>query len=191
MVEIDRRKVLRAGLALTIPLGGLPFLVGCQQSTDVADPKGGSNETTSKKTDSKQTESDEQTNKSTSTKKDKNEGKAMQVQYLEIVTSEVEALCKQYADVHGITFSDPIAGFGNARTAELHDGGMLGIRAPMRDGEAPVVRPYMLVDDLAKAVAAAKEAGAEVAIEKMEIPGGYGNIAIVIQGGIDCGLWQK
>ena len=63
---------------------------------------------------------------------------------------------------------------------------MLGIRAPLRDTEGPVVRPYVLVEEIDAAVAAAAEAGAEIA---MELPG-YGQFAIVIQGGIESGLWQ-
>lgn len=113
----------------------------------------------------------------------------MTVQYLEIVTPEVDALCEQYAAIYDITFSEPVAGFGGARTADLVGGGLLGIRAPMRATEAPVVRPYLLVDDIRAAVAAAQEAGAEVAMPPMPIPG-RGTFAIVIHGGIDCGFWE-
>ena len=55
----------------------------------------------------------------------------MQVYYLEIVTSEVDATCAVYGQVHGITFSNGVAGLGNARTASLSNGGMIGVRAPM------------------------------------------------------------
>ncbi|MEM9744417.1 MAG: hydroxylase [Pseudomonadota bacterium] len=113
----------------------------------------------------------------------------MQVQYLEIVTPAVDALCAQYAAAHSVTFSSPDAALGGARTARLGDGALLGIRAPLREDEAPVVRPYMLVDDLEAAVAAAQEAGATLALPPMELAG-HGRCAIVIQGGIDCGFWQ-
>lgn len=113
----------------------------------------------------------------------------MQIQYLEIVTPESESLCKQYSAIHGITFSEPDVNLGNARTAKLEGGGLIGIRGPMREDEPPTIRPYTLVEDLEKAVAAAAEAGAKVALPKMELPG-HGTIAIVIQGGIECGLWQ-
>ena len=118
------------------------------------------------------------------------EEKTMQLQYLEIVTPDVDALCKQYSTVHGITFSEPDANFGNARTAKLNGGGLIGIRGPLRESETPVIRPYVLVENLEEAVAAAADAGAEIAIPRMEIPGGHGTIAVVIQGGIECGLWQ-
>ena len=78
---------------------------------------------------------------------------------------------------------------GNARTADLEDGGRIGVRAPMRDTEAPVVRPYLLVDDIEAAVKAAETAGAIVAMPPMEIPGG-GTFSIYILGGIEHGLWQ-
>ena len=47
----------------------------------------------------------------------------------------------------------------------------------------------MLVDDIQAAIDAAAEAGAEVAMPPMEIPG-HGSFAIFIQGGIESGLWQ-
>lgn len=68
-------------------------------------------------------------------------------------------------------------------------GGRIGGRAPLRDTEAPVVRPYVLVDDIAAAVKAAEAAGATVALPPMEIPG-QGTFAIYILGGIEHGLWQ-
>ena len=113
----------------------------------------------------------------------------MQIHYLEIVTEEVDAVCATHAKLHGVSFSDPVAGLGNARTAALPDGGMLGVRAPMHEAEEPVVRPYLLVDDIEAAAAAAVEAGAEIVHPPMEIPG-YGTFAIFSQGGVLHGLWQ-
>lgn len=113
----------------------------------------------------------------------------MQIQYLEIVTPDVDALCTQYSKVHGVTFGDPDPSLGGARTAKLLGGGMIGVRGPLRETETPVVRPYLLVDDIAASAAAATEAGAELALAPMELPG-HGTCAIVIQGGIECGLWQ-
>jgi predicted enzyme related to lactoylglutathione lyase len=115
---------------------------------------------------------------------------AMQIYYLEIVTKEVDAVCAVYAAANGLQFGDPDAGLGNARTAALPDGGMVGVRVPMRESEEPVVRPYWLVDDIESAVAAAADAGAEVAHPPMEIPG-HGTFAIYIEGGVQHGLWQR
>ena len=114
----------------------------------------------------------------------------MQIHYLEIVTNEVDALCATYAVAYGVQFSKPDAGLGNARTAALPGGGLMGARAPMRDTEAPVVRPYWLVPDIEAALAALVATGGEVAHPPMEIPG-HGTFAIYLQGGIDHGLWQR
>ena len=113
----------------------------------------------------------------------------MQIHYLEIVTKEVDAVCAAYTAANGVQFGEPVAGLGNARTAALLGGGMVGVRAPMHESEEPVVRPYWLVDDIKAAVAAAVEVGGEIAHPPMEIPG-HGTFAIYIQGGIHHGLWQ-
>jgi predicted enzyme related to lactoylglutathione lyase len=113
----------------------------------------------------------------------------MKIQYLEIVTQEVDAVCAAYAAAHTVQFGEPEAGLGNARTATLAGGGLVGVRAPLRETEEPVVRPYWLVDDIEAAVAAAVQAGGEVAVPPMEIPG-HGTFAIYLQGGNDHGLWQ-
>lgn len=117
-------------------------------------------------------------------------GRGMKVYYLEIVTKEVNAVCAAYAAANGAQFGKPDAGLGNARTAEMPDGGMVGVRAPMRADEEPIVRPYWLVDDIKAALDAAVKAGGEVAHPPLEIPG-HGTFAIYIKGGINHGLWQR
>jgi predicted enzyme related to lactoylglutathione lyase len=114
----------------------------------------------------------------------------MQIHYLEIVTSEVDAVCIAYAAINLVQFGKPDATLGNARTAALPGGGLVGVRAPMHETEQPVVRPYWLVDDIEASVAAAMEVGGELAHPPMEIPG-HGTFAIYIQGGIHHGLWQR
>lgn len=113
----------------------------------------------------------------------------MKIHYLEIVAKDVDAVCTTYAELHGVTFGDADAGLGGARTAPLPGGGMVGVRAPMHETEEPVVRPYLLVDNIEAAVAAAVKSGGVVAHPPMEIPG-HGTFAIFIQGGIHHGLWQ-
>lgn len=113
----------------------------------------------------------------------------MKIHYLEIVTPEVDALCAQYSALHDLTFSEPDPSLGGARTAKRSGGGLIGIRGPMHEKETPVVRPYVLVDDIKASVDSAAQAGAEIALPPMEIPG-RGTCAIVIQGGIESGLWQ-
>ncbi len=114
----------------------------------------------------------------------------MQVYYLEIVTRDVDAVCGAYTAAGGVTFGKPDIGLGGARTAPMPGGGMVGVRAPMRETEAPVVRPYWLVKDIKVAVAAAQKAGGQVAMSPTEIPG-HGTFAIYVQGGVDHGLWEK
>lgn len=113
----------------------------------------------------------------------------MHIQYLEIVTPDVEASCQLYSAMHGVTFSSPDQDLGNARTARLANGGLLGVRAPMHGGERPVVRPYMLVPDIEATVAAGAKSGAMVAVPPMKL-GKHGTCAILIQNGIESGLWQ-
>lgn len=114
----------------------------------------------------------------------------MQIYYLEIVTREVDAVCAAYEAANRVRFSAPDIGLGNARTAEMPGGALVGVRAPLRETEAPVVRPYWLVDDIEAAVAAVVKAGGEIAHPPMEIAG-HGTFAIYLQGGIDHGLWQR
>lgn len=113
----------------------------------------------------------------------------MKIHYLEIVSPDVDAVCAAYAAAHAVQFGNPEPALGNARTAALPDGGLLGVRAPMHETEAPVVRPYWLVDDIDAAVAAAVATGCEIAHPPMDIPG-RGRFAIYIRGGIHHGLWQ-
>jgi predicted enzyme related to lactoylglutathione lyase len=114
---------------------------------------------------------------------------AMKIQYLEIVTTDIDAACALYSQMHGAVFGEADQNLGGARTARLASGGMLGIRAPLRPTEKPVVRPYILVEDIKASVAAAAKSGAEIAMEPTEIAG-HGQFAIVMHGGIESGLWQ-
>src|SRR5688572_9321031 len=114
----------------------------------------------------------------------------MQIYYLEIVTRDVDTVCAVYAAANRLKFGEADAALGNARTAALSGGGLVGVRAPLRESEEPVVRPYWLVDDIESAVAAAAKAGAKVVLPPMKIPG-HGTCAIYIEGEVEHGLWQK
>lgn len=114
----------------------------------------------------------------------------MDIKYLEIVTPDADAVCATLAAVNQVTFSEPVPVLGNARTADLSDGGRVGVRAPMHDQEEPTTRTYWLVDDIDAALATAVENGAEVAVPVMEIPG-QGTFAIYFQGGTQHGLWKR
>ena len=113
----------------------------------------------------------------------------MKVHYLEIVSHNVDAVCKAYEAAHSVSFSEPDEFLGGARTCTLLDGSIVGIRGPLRDTEEPVVRPYWLVDDIEHAVSKIESEGGEIAVPPMEIPG-KGKFAIYILGSNDHGLWQ-
>lgn len=114
----------------------------------------------------------------------------MRIEYLEIVTPDVDGMCAVYEAAMGVKFGEPDAALGSARTADLPGGGLVGVRAPLRETEEPVVRPYWLVDDIESAVAAAADAGAEIALPPTGIPG-HGRCAIYFAGGVQHGLWQR
>lgn len=114
----------------------------------------------------------------------------MQIEYLEIVTKDVEAVCAAYEAAHGVTFAAPEPGLGGARTTAMPEGALLGVRGPLHESEEPVVRPYWLVENIEAALAAAVKTGSVVAHPPLEIPG-HGTFAITIQGGLHHGLWQK
>src|SRR4051794_35733464 len=120
MLRTSRRDILRVGVA-AIALPGVTVLVpGCAPGEG-----DGFAENQSKGRD-----------------KNSDQSSAMKIQYLEIVTSDVAGACALYSRMHGVTFGDVVEKLGGARTAKLADGGMLGIRGPLRDTEKPVVRPY-------------------------------------------------
>ena len=114
----------------------------------------------------------------------------MEVHYLEYVTTDAEGLIRGFESIHGVAFSDPVPELGNARTATLSGGWKIGVRAPMHEAEEPTVRPYLAVDDLESAVAAAVAGGGELAMPPTEAPG-VGRFAIYFQGKTQHGLWQR
>jgi len=181
-MQLDRRTLLRAGLAfaalptaVALNPGGVPVQDGTSGNKDLS--RDGKASVDNKKPGLSSTPSTTETEN------------LMQIKYLEIVTKDVDVVCATYAQLYGVTFGAGDAVLGGARTAALPDGGMLGVRAPMRETEEPVVRPYLLVNDIESAVAAAAKSGAQIAHPPMELPG-HGTFAIFIQGGIQHGLWQ-
>ena len=113
----------------------------------------------------------------------------MKIQYLEIVTPDVDAVCEKYSLIHNVKFGESEPMLGGARTAEFVNGGKIGVRAPLRSDEEPIVRQYILVDDIQASVELAQKSGAIVAVPPMELPG-HGICAIVIHDGIESGFWQ-
>lgn len=171
----DRRTMLRKSLALAAVPGTALLYPGCGRADEQTEPSA-ANSSTKPASDS--------AGKGTS-----NEENAMKVQYLEIVTPDVEAVCATYSKLLDATFGGADPNLGGARTAKLAGGGMLGVRGPLRETEEPVVRPYVLVDDIESALAAAEKSGAKIALPPMKLAG-HGTCAIYILGGIEFGLWE-
>ena len=113
----------------------------------------------------------------------------MKVQYLEIVSHDVDSACNAYEAAHSVKFGEPDELLGGARTCTLADGSIVGVRGPLRDTEDPVVRPYWLVENTDQAMGVAEAAGALIALPPIEAPG-KGKYAIYLLGGNDHGLWQ-
>lgn len=113
----------------------------------------------------------------------------MKIQYLEIVTPDVDTFCAVYSAVHNLSFGDPVAELGQAHTADMPGGGRVGVRAPMHEDEKPVTRPYVLVEDIHAAVKDAESKGATTIHPPLEIPG-QGTFAICLTGGIEHAFWQ-
>lgn len=110
--------------------------------------------------------------------------------YLEIVTPDVDVVCALYGASCGVSFEAGNPHLGQARVGRLPGGSRLGVRAPLRDDEGPLTRVYLRVDDLDAATAAARDAGAMVALDGVDLGGDHGRISIVIAGGVEHGLWQ-
>jgi predicted enzyme related to lactoylglutathione lyase len=114
----------------------------------------------------------------------------MAVHYLEIVSHELDALTALYERLHGLSFGPPDSDLGGARVATRADGTLVGIRKPLAAHELPIVRTYLAVADIQHAVQQAEAAGAVVAYGP-EPQGKRGTFAIVIQGDVQHGLWQR
>jgi predicted enzyme related to lactoylglutathione lyase len=114
----------------------------------------------------------------------------MAVHYLEIVSDDVDSLTELYQRVHGLSFGRPEPDLGQARVATRVDGTLVGIRQPLAAHEQPIVRTYLAVDDTQEAAKKAEDAGALIAYPPT-LQGQWGTFAIVIQGGLQHGLWQR
>ncbi len=114
----------------------------------------------------------------------------MTVNYLEIVSNDVDALIELYQRVHGLSFGPPDPDAGQARIATRGDGTLVGIRKPLAAHEQPIMRTYIAVEDIQQAVKEAEDSGATIAYPPTP-HGQHGTFAIVIQGDIQHGLWQR
>ena len=114
----------------------------------------------------------------------------MRVHYVEIVCHDVAAQCAALERVHGLTFGPAVADLGQARVAEAPNGSLIGVRAPLAQHEQPIIRTYLEVEDIARAVEEAEAAGAVIAYPPTQ-QGDTGTWAIYILGDVQIGLWQR
>ncbi len=112
------------------------------------------------------------------------------VHYLEIVSNDADTLITLYQRIHGLSFGAPDPDLGQARVATRADGTLVGIRKPLAAHEHPIMRAYLEVEDIQQAVKTAEEHGATIAYPPTR-QGRRGTFAIVIQGDVEHGLWQR
>lgn len=114
----------------------------------------------------------------------------VRIHYLEIVCPDVAAQCAALERIHGLSFGPAVADLGQARVAEAPDGSLIGVRAPLAAHEQPIIRTYLEVEDIARAVKEAEAAGAVVAYPPTR-QGDTGTWAIYFLGDVQMGLWQR
>jgi hypothetical protein len=102
----------------------------------------------------------------------------------------VDTLTGLYQHMHGLSFGPPDPDLGQARVATQVDGTLVGIRKPLAAHEQPIVRTYLAVEDIHQAVKDAEDCGATIAYPPTR-QGQRGTFAIVIQGYVEHGLWQR
>ena len=114
----------------------------------------------------------------------------MAVHYLEIVSNDADTLTALYESMHGLSFGPPDPDLGQARVATGADGSLVGIRKPLAAHEHPIMRTYLAVEDIQQAVKTAESHGATIAYPPTR-QGHRGTFAIVVQGDVQHGLWQR
>ena len=114
----------------------------------------------------------------------------MRIHYLEIVCRDVAAQCAALERVHGLSFGPAVTDLGQARVAEVPDGSLIGVRAPLAEHEQPIIRTYLEVEDIARAIKEAEAAGAVIAYPPTQ-QGDTGTWAIYFLGDVQIGLWQR
>jgi predicted enzyme related to lactoylglutathione lyase len=123
-------------------------------------------------------------------RQEKEEHSKMAVHYLEVVSNDVDTLTGLYQRMHGLSFGPPDADLGQARVATQPDGTLVGIRKPLAAHEQPIIRTYIAVEDIQQAAKKAEDSGATIAYPPTR-QGQRGTFAIVIQGDVEHGLWQR
>lgn len=89
-----------------------------------------------------------------------------------------------------LSFGPAVADLGQARVAEAPDGSLIGVRAPLAEHEQPIIRTYLEVQGIARAVREAEAAGEVIAYPPTR-QGDTGTWAIYFLGDVQLGLWQR
>ena len=92
--------------------------------------------------------------------------------------------------MQGLSFGPPDRDLGQARVATRADGTLVAIRKPLAAHEQPIMRSCVAVENIQQAMKKAEEHGATVAYPPTR-QGQRGTFAIVIQGAVQHGLWQR
>lgn len=110
------------------------------------------------------------------------------VAFFEIVSSDVPKVQAFYRDLFGWSIDNDEEGYGLVDTGVGAVGGGIG---PSTTPGDTGVKVYVKTDALEDTVARARELGASVYLEPMDLPGGYGRIAVVSDpDGNPLGLWS-
>jgi predicted enzyme related to lactoylglutathione lyase len=114
------------------------------------------------------------------------------VAYFEIISADPERLQRFYADLFDwkVDVDPAMAGYGMVDTGN-GDGAVSGGIGPASDDDGPGVRVYLRVDDLDAYLAKADKLGGTTIVPPMDLPGGYGRIALFLDpDGNRVGLWS-
>jgi predicted enzyme related to lactoylglutathione lyase len=111
------------------------------------------------------------------------------VAFFEIVSPDVPRAQTFYRDLFGWSVQVDEEGYGLVDTGAGDDAVAGGIGPSMAEGDTGV-KIYVRTDTLEDTIARARELGSSVYLEPMELPGGYGRIAVVSDpDGNALGLW--
>lgn len=112
------------------------------------------------------------------------------VAFFEIVSNDAPKLQSFYTDLFGWKIQNDDDGFGLVDTGAGEDAVTGGIGPSIAPGDTGV-KIYVKTDRLDETIDRAQELGSSVYLQPMELPDGYGTIAVVSDpDGNPVGLWS-
>ena len=112
------------------------------------------------------------------------------VAFFEIVSDDAPRLQTFYTELFGWSVQNDDDGYGLVDTGAGEDAVTGGIGPSTAPGDTGV-KIYVRTDALEDAVSRAQQLGSSVYLEPMDLPGGYGRIAVVSDpDGNPVGLWS-